>query len=86
MHAYTLVLVGLQSASVGADNGCQFSRRRGGEPAAVEFRMPVWFFLLLPLASANQHKQDEGHQDDPDRHQDHQLTAPKVQILMLIKR
>ena len=62
---------------VGADNGSQFSRR--GESGAVEIRMPVWFFLLLPLASSANHHQDDGHQSDPDRHH---LTAAKVRILM----
>ena len=48
--------------------------------------MPVWFFLLLPLASSANHHQDDGHQNDPDGHQDHQLTAPKVEIFILKKR
>ena len=80
MHAFTLVLVGLQSAAGAADNGCQFSRRRRGALAAVELRMPVCFFLLLPIASISSanHHQD---QTDPDRHQ---LKAAKVRILMLM--
>lgn len=82
MHVYTLVLVGLQSTVGVPDNGCQFSRR--GAVSAVEFRMPVWFFLLLPpLASANHHR-DDVHQNDSDGHQDHQLIAPKVEIFVLM--
>ena len=44
--------------------------------------MPVWFFLILPLATANHHHHD-GHLHDLDGHQDHHLTTTqKVQILI----
>ena len=39
----------------------------------VGFKMPVWFFLLLPLTISANHPQNHGHQDH---------LAPKVLILM----
>ena len=37
------------------------SRVSSQEP--VEFKMPVWFFLLLPLTISANHPQNPGHQD-----------------------
>ena len=47
------------------------SRVSSQEP--VGFKMPVWFFLLLPLTISANHPQNDGHQDH---------LAPKVLILM----
>ena len=47
------------------------SRVSSQEP--VGFKMPVWFFLLLPLTISAHHPQNDGHQDH---------LAPKVLILM----